>query len=97
MSDRAWNEIEGQLERRVWSCGDSIAIISNDKISLDCWKPSFEYFNDIHIINSLVPKVAKYLTPEILQFSNAVIIDIEATSQLLESVLVPWFKSSVAS
>ena len=31
-----------------------------------CLKPSIVYFHDIYIINSLVPKVAKYLTPEIL-------------------------------
>ena len=34
MSDRAWNEIEGQVEGRVWSCSDIIAIISDDKIPI---------------------------------------------------------------
>ena len=45
-------------------------------LSLMTWfrllKTKFEYFHNNHIIDSLVPRVAKDLTREILQFSNEV-------------------------
>ena len=63
--------------------------MSDDKIRV-AKSQVFLYFHKVDIIKSLVPMLAKDLTPEILQFSNAVNINIEATSQLLEGVLGPW-------